>query len=897
MKFSNLDIQEIKNSGAAYIPVNLTSINKDNKVETNLLCVHDDKGELGNGKNVVWEATEANAAIQLLTAHGNMVNDTKSILKTLKEKAINAANDTNTDADRAIIQKEVDQAINQIDENANVTFNGKTLLDGSKNDHVIAPGTYTYLTNESFADGTESTTNLVDLESKTGGKIGIVPGDQILVSYIKDGQTYTNRDDPAAGVLTVADDTMFGEIFQWNPCANDLDIPDYSNTSLIGKDQFGQNVYTIDGRSAISYHATNPGLEGQISGLTICVMDSQGNPKGSTNAIINNFTETIRAQDPSDDNALVFQTGTKANQSVKIGFTDLRATALGLKGVEKSGSSVCLGDLISISSPNVMAKIKEKAQETFVSSYPVEKDYTKHGQKGDFGIIDYEIHDALEVGSDGFSINGTKYDKNTTVAQLAEKGINDKNTVCVLDRTVYANGEIHDATDRTSKPIKLPSYYPTLKLYYDLVKTATSEEAMRKNIVNLINSNLDLAIEKCDASLKTDKTKKNEFMKKEVVKLPELLTFHRNRINSAKSILESLKTKIDVSKNDIDLKNEFDQAIQQIDENAQQTYNGQTLIDGSKEHYIPSPGTVTSMTNESLSSSTKNNTRLTQLTDGDGNSLEIDSTDTITVSYVMDGKTYTGSAQVGTTRLDKIFDATNVGKSDLVVRKPLDDTVGEDEFGQTIKNPSGKVALTVQSQHFGVDGQIAGLTITFQDKYGTAKDKANALFEHLSTTVCAKDPSEDHSISINKSGKEMKVSFSDLTSRGLGFGSLNTSESLFPTMPDYASQKISEDLRSVKAQNANGETKTLDVTNFTYLNLYDKINNEHLVFDNMLFLNASNQSIAVTAGDIIAKMLVIKAIKEKHYMKANASMIDSAIKKCDMALEDNDRYCKEYFAL
>ena len=90
-------------------------------------------------------------------------------------------------------------------------------------------------------------------------------------------------------------------------------------------------VYTLDGLSAISYHAKNPGLDGQISGLTICVTDSKGNPKTSANATINNFHETIRAEDPSEDNALVFQTGTKANQSVKIGFTDMRATALGLK--------------------------------------------------------------------------------------------------------------------------------------------------------------------------------------------------------------------------------------------------------------------------------------------------------------------------------------------------------------------------------------------------------------------------------------------------------------------------------------------------------------------------------------------------------------------------------------
>lgn len=71
-----------------------------------------------------------NAISMLRTAEG-AASSTVEILKTLKEKAINAANDTNTDADRATIQKEVDQSIDQIDDNANVTFNGKTLFDGS----------------------------------------------------------------------------------------------------------------------------------------------------------------------------------------------------------------------------------------------------------------------------------------------------------------------------------------------------------------------------------------------------------------------------------------------------------------------------------------------------------------------------------------------------------------------------------------------------------------------------------------------------------------------------------------------------------------------------------------------------------------------------------------------
>ena len=85
------------------------------------------------------------------------VSSTVEILKTLKEKVINAANDTNTDSDRQQIQKELDQSIDQINDNANVTYNGKYLVDGSHNRTVNATtksgeteGTRTHLTNESM---------------------------------------------------------------------------------------------------------------------------------------------------------------------------------------------------------------------------------------------------------------------------------------------------------------------------------------------------------------------------------------------------------------------------------------------------------------------------------------------------------------------------------------------------------------------------------------------------------------------------------------------------------------------------------------------------------------------------------------------------------------------------
>lgn len=270
------------------------------------------------------EANVQNGSSMLKVASGAM-ESTAELLTTLKEKVINAANDTNTDADRQIIQKELDQAINQIDDNANVTYNGQIMLDGSKNNVVVSPGTYTHLANESLAEGTTRTTYMTQLAARDGENLGISVGDSVTVSYVRDGETYTNT-------ITVASNTRFASMFNWSPCSSDLVIASYLDSSQVGVDQYGNAVYTADGGEAITYKAKNPGVDGQIAGLTIRVEDNQGNVRKSTNRILDNFNETVRAQNPTDDNALVFQTGTKANVTVKAGFTDMRSMALGLKG-------------------------------------------------------------------------------------------------------------------------------------------------------------------------------------------------------------------------------------------------------------------------------------------------------------------------------------------------------------------------------------------------------------------------------------------------------------------------------------------------------------------------------------------------------------------------------------
>ena len=129
-----------------------------------------------------------NGSSMMKVAEG-AVSSTVEILKTLKEKAVNAANDSNTDSDRQTIQKELDQSIDQINDNANVTFNGKYLVDGSKN--TIGNATYTALSNQSLKEGTTGETELTNLASRSGDSLEIHSTDKVTVSYVQAGKTHT----------------------------------------------------------------------------------------------------------------------------------------------------------------------------------------------------------------------------------------------------------------------------------------------------------------------------------------------------------------------------------------------------------------------------------------------------------------------------------------------------------------------------------------------------------------------------------------------------------------------------------------------------------------------------------------------------------------------------------
>jgi flagellin len=88
----------------------------------------------GQIRGLEMAAKNAQDGISMIQTAEGALNETHAILQRMRELAVQAANDTNTTADRDEIQKEIDQLVNEIDRIGNTTeFNTQKLLSGGIN--------------------------------------------------------------------------------------------------------------------------------------------------------------------------------------------------------------------------------------------------------------------------------------------------------------------------------------------------------------------------------------------------------------------------------------------------------------------------------------------------------------------------------------------------------------------------------------------------------------------------------------------------------------------------------------------------------------------------------------------------------------------------------------------
>ena len=116
------------------------------------------------------DANVQNGASMLRIAEG-AIQSQINLMRTIKEKVIDAHNDTNTDMDRAIIQKEITQYYEEINDiAAETTFNGKHLLLGTKVSEAVK--SWYKLDHAELLDGSESFDFVSGAYTTLDGEVG-----------------------------------------------------------------------------------------------------------------------------------------------------------------------------------------------------------------------------------------------------------------------------------------------------------------------------------------------------------------------------------------------------------------------------------------------------------------------------------------------------------------------------------------------------------------------------------------------------------------------------------------------------------------------------------------------------------------------------------------------------
>ena len=149
-------------------------------------------------------ARNANDGISLAQTAEGALQETTNILQRMRELAVQSANDTNTDADRASLNAEFSQLVSEIDRIAGTTsFNGKVLLSGGfatgTGSAVFQVGANAGQTITVNIDGaTASVLGSGTMISATGVSTGAAAGSAISLVDAAIGQVDTIRGDLGA---------------------------------------------------------------------------------------------------------------------------------------------------------------------------------------------------------------------------------------------------------------------------------------------------------------------------------------------------------------------------------------------------------------------------------------------------------------------------------------------------------------------------------------------------------------------------------------------------------------------------------------------------------------------------------------------------------------------------
>lgn len=219
-------------------------------------------------------------SISLIQTAEGALNETHSILQRMRELAVQAGNDTNTEVDRGEIQKEINQLTDEIDRIANTTeFNTQKLIDGSKKGLVEA----------------EKSKTTIQLNTR---------------AEIKINDTTTASDIATSGTIIITRTLVTGGTVEYSGANAHFDIGNPA----------GITASITDG-DTISFGGSDIQLTGSLASLAV------------GESITISVKKAVTAQTTVGD-SLSMQIGANSGQNILIGMNSMKAEDLGVRGTD-----------------------------------------------------------------------------------------------------------------------------------------------------------------------------------------------------------------------------------------------------------------------------------------------------------------------------------------------------------------------------------------------------------------------------------------------------------------------------------------------------------------------------------------------------------------------------------
>ncbi len=692
-----------------------------------------------------------NGSSMMKTAEG-AVSSTIEILKTLKEKAINAATDTNTDEDRATIQKEMNQFIDQIDDNALVTYNGKYLLEGSKVQSGQA--TYTAFTNQSLAKDTTGGTALTALKNRKDEDLEIQTSDRVTASYVKEGKTYTTTfeagDKSLTDIFGALEELQDEKIFA-NSENDSVKKAGYVAATEESSVSGSSNGYTYE-----ELLAAKEKIDAKVAELSKQLEEAQGAIGGND-------------KDGWDTSAGVTASGDVSGAYIKDSSKTYGAAAALAEAIA-AASSLVNGD--NANKPFISAGASFATTVTTANSEaPAQVNLWGSTNAWDGKSLDLTggtntMGGALKSGLDTMDayIASNSSSTNAAILENVEKV---KEARANIQSAIDAYNNAVDARDDIAAELdEVKALQKAVTDNVNAIEYKAEADGLKDDVVQLLRDQLEkAAVPDTDADAGAAAVlKSGDEIKAKVATATGVLS----------STVASFTPAVKFNVAD-ETSASYNAALDELASNL-----GSAIFDNIDNYANGTKGGADILKSITGSLQTDNTANLVDLkTNGRGGSDWTAGTGVDLAGY---GSTYDKYLEAKTAA-DTDAEKTNLRKAmknyggddggdkvDIALLTGSD--VGVGTSGQMISTANGENGITLTASKSGMAGQIAGITISVADAEGNVKKSVNTALNAFSTSIFAANESkEDTSLKLHVGGaanQSLSVGLKDMKAEALG---------------------------------------------------------------------------------------------------------------------------------